>query len=355
MIDFSARTFSPFLSLLDFVRKQYLTRPKIGSENSVTAYLNDTTMLLRFWAEVWCPAHQIAASPMRVMDYSEDLLSAAMTWRVQERGCTVNTANKFRRHHLAVWQYAADLSTLATRNNPRLPRIAPPTRVLVPPYTEPEIAPECWSLEELSRIFEQAESAKGWLSKHVRCGEWHIAHLRTVYNTGVRIDAIMRTPLANLDLRRGEVKVPAWAQKDKAEQRFDLLPETIAALKKLRLHERLPAEAPIFADWPYDRPGAWPALTRRLRSFVRGAGFECNRRDLFHKLRRTFATFLARDQGIVAAQQWLGHSHLSTTWKYIDKRYYEGPRLNGSLPEPRPTGTNVRATLRVFDGDAEVG
>lgn len=359
MIDISAvsaRSFSPYLPTIDFVRDDYVKRPKIGSAKTREGYIDDARKLNLYWCEHWCPANRLPVRAIRLCDFSEELIVAAMQWHSAQRRCKVNTANKFRRQMLAVWRYAADLSIVANRRNPRLPVIAPPNRVLCHAYTEPVIEPECWSMEELGRIFDVVAKLRGRLNKEVTKSAWHSAHLWTVYNTGVRIDALMRTPLANLDLRRGEIKIPAGVQKDKAEQRFDLLPETIDALRRLRLHERMPADRPVFADWPHDpAPGAWHTLTKRLREFVLAAGFECTPRDLFHKLRRTFATYLARDQGIVAAQQWLGHSHISTTWRYIDKRYYDGPRLNGSLPSPRPLSDQVQLNLRIFAGDADVG
>lgn len=352
----TARSFSPFANTVDFVRAEYVTRPKISSPKTVEEYIDDARKMNQFFADNWCTKHQLSPRPMRLYDYSEELLVGAMQWHLSERGCQVTTANKFRRHMLAVWQYASDLSVVANRRNPRLPKIEPPSRVLCQAFTEPVIEPECWSMEELGEIFDVVGRLKGRLNKDVAKSAWHTAHLWTLYNTGVRIDALMRTPLANLDLRRGEIKVPASVQKDRAEQRFDLLPGTIDALRRLRLHERMPADRPIFSDWPHDpAPGSWHTLTKRLRTFVEQAGYECTSRDLFHKLRRTFATFLARDQGIVAAQQWLGHSHITTTWRYIDKRYYDGPRLNGSLPSPRPCRGDVQLSLRIFAGDADVG
>lgn len=358
MIDFTHATshmhFSPQTLLVEFVSKIYCRKASIGSEATVELYEDDSAKLSKFFAEHWCAERGIPPRPMQVADFSESLLQAAMRHDMESRGNVPNTANKLRRHMLAVWEYAADLSAVEHARDPTIPRMQPAKRILCQQFPEPKIEPRCWSLDELGKIIDSSAAMRGKINKEVRASTFHLAHSWFVYNTGARIDAVMRTPLYKLDLDRGEVQLPAYAQKQNAEQTFDLLPETIEALKRLRLFDRYPPEATIFADWPYDpTPGSWQILTKRYKQILTGAGLTCGPKDLFHKLRRTFATFLAIDQGIVAAQQWLGHSSVTVTWKYIDMRYYQGPRLNGSLPSPRPLADQVQ--LRVFRGDEAAG
>ncbi len=344
------RDFSPQLLLVEFVARHYLRRPSIDSIETVRLYNTDAKKLDTFFATKWCDERGIAPRPMQLGDFSEPLLQAAMRYDVDVRKTAVRTANRLRRHALAVWQYASDMSVVENQRNPEVPLIHPPKRALCPPFPSPKLEPECWSLAELGLLLDAAATMRGQINKDVRASTFHVAHMWFCYNTGARIDAVMRAPLANLDLDRGEVKLPAFAQKQNADQTFDLLPETIDALKRLCLHERYPPTATIFSDWPYDpAPGDWQVLTGRLRKMLKAAGLRCGRTDLFHKLRRTFATHLAIEKGIVAAQQWLGHSSVQVTWGYIDMRFYRGPRLNGSLPSPRPIADQVQ--LRIFKGD----
>jgi hypothetical protein len=103
------------------------------------------------------------------------------------------------------------------------------------------------------------------------------ALILVIYDTGLRITALTSIPMADVDLARGWVTVRADLQKQKAEQVFELHPDTIACLAKM----------PVGRAMLFPLPIRLPALRERLRKLLIQAGLRATRYDLFHKLRRT--------------------------------------------------------------------
>jgi integrase len=174
--------------------------------------------------------------------------------------------------------------------------------------------------------------------------KFFLALILFLLNTGVRINAAMRTPSAGLDLARGWLKVPAHIQKQLSDQHFDLLPLTVEALALISPSRN----TTIFEEWPYDRSeknrkrGKWPALTKRLKRILVNAGIYASVKDvpptdLFHKMRRCFASFVAAKSSTQTAQDFLGHSDVKVTKPYLDKRISPArPLLSNLLTEMMP-------------------
>ena len=59
-------------------------------------------------------------------------------------------------------------------------------------------------------------------------------------------------------------------------------------------------------------------LTAGLKRILTRAGLPTSERDLWHKIRRTFATQVNAKAGIAMAQTLLGHSSPAITQRYID-------------------------------------
>ena len=82
------------------------------------------------------------------------------------------------------------------------------------------------------------------------------------------------------------------------------------------------------------------ALERRYRKILKRAGLPSGARDLFHKIRRTNATYTADSAGEEAAQKQLGHSHIGLTRKsYIDPRLLKRDQNADALPRPTWSGS----------------
>jgi hypothetical protein len=210
------------------------------------------------------------------------------------------TVNKLFRVVTAVWRFAHDQELVA-----KLPKVEK--------YREDDLEPECWSPEEFDQILHHAARVKGRVGD-VSAGIFWLALITFKYSVGARISAVMRTPSKSLDLPAAQVKIPASVQKQKDDQRFDLLPQAVEALSMLRPERHVC----IFDDWRHDRTQmGWRALTKGLRKILRAAKLPDTSRDLWHKIRRTTITFVAAAAGRPRPSRSLAtliHRSPSDTW-----------------------------------------
>lgn len=164
-------------------------------------------------------------------ELSDDLAERFLASLI-ERGKSVPTANKYRRCPLAIWRYAwrKRLCSEAPRDVSR--------------FREAKRLPKAWSTEEVTRILEAARA-----TEEVYCGVpsrvWWPALLLTLYDTGLRIDAVLRRATADLS-PDGWLSVPAEDQKQNADQAFKLHPETLAAIAAME-----PERRELLFPWPY--------------------------------------------------------------------------------------------------------
>ena len=104
----------------------------------------------------------------------------------------------------------------------------------------------------------------------------------------------------------------------------------------------------VFDDWPYDRTKeGWPALTLQLKYCLVHGGLresvkKVTSRDLWHKLRRTFATTMYAESGdIELVRDMLGHSSIDVTYRYIDKTKVGRKMQADYLKDPSPRHLRV--------------
>lgn len=327
-------------TLRHFVETTYYRRRLAGgSRRTLADYLVCVGLMEKYWPEFLQEQDQ----PLRellITDLSDALLSGAMAWRVGQ-GRKNETANKLLRSIAAIWNLAVEEGLLER-----------PTKCK--PYPEIHHVPICWSQAELARLIEAAETDREWVAG-VRRSTIYAALIWLLYNTGSRIDAIMQTPdsAEHLSLDEKWILIKGEVQKGKKDQRFDLMPETINALRRLLAeteHAYGETGPTIFAAWPYDRTektDGWPALTGGLKKILARAGLPTDRKRLFHCVRKTCLTFVAANAGDSAAQAIGGHSDMSTTKRYLDPRFLKRPVVSEILPKPE-----VQRGPRLFKVDA---
>lgn len=294
--------------------------------------------------------------PARLDDLSAEHLTGAVN-RQLARGRERGTADKLRRVLLALWRQAAEFGLIAPP--PAMPRLH-----------ARRYDPTSWSLEELQKIVEGAGRLPGpsRLDRRVGpfdLGEWFPLPVLMVANSGLRLDAMMQIRWEWIDEASGVMIVPPQVQKDDEGLTVTLWPSVRERLETLRRRSNDPC---VFGDFPHDRRvPQWPALTLRLRWAIvlsgllgpwRGAARSVlaerarrlGRRDLWHKLRRTFATQMYASSGdIEFVSDLLGHSSIDVTRRYIDKSKI-GRRLQAeTIPDPAPP------TLRIFDPASDAG
>jgi len=211
-------------------------------------------------------------------------------------------ANKVLRHVQAILRYAKELGVLRGQ--------VPKTMKL----KEPRRLPEAWSVDQVQLILAEALRKPGLIGE-LPANRWWYSLLLTLYYCGGRVGAVLATEPIDLSLTERTIILRAAAQKQRADQLLHLPDQVIAAV------------APIYS---LRRRGVWPwphcrrHLFTQFRKLLDRAGVPCGqgRGGLFHKLRRTHASYMAAGGG--NASWSLGHSSPTIT-----RDHYLDPRIVG--------------------------
>ena len=290
----------------------------------------DYEIQLRHFERYWYQALDAAGLAMReptLGDLTPAHVQGAVDARLQA-GRSRATADKVRRFLLAIWNDAHLLDESG--------EIKAPGKKCKRRGKFPEHAPEAWTVEEYGRILWAAGRLEGRVGPFL-LSAWFPALLWIVYNSGLRISAAMAIRRSWINVASRRLVVPADVQKDDEARSVALLDETIDALAPLLIN----GKGGPFDDWPFDRnTDNWRALDRRLKKVIVDAGLvdsieHVSKRDLWHKIRRTFATQIVIATGSYEeAQRRLGHSSPKVTERYIDKSQLETAGERELLPRP---------------------
>jgi len=195
----------------------------------------------------------------------------------------------------------------------------PPRRMRKLPENPP--TPEAWTVDEVRRLLEFLERLPGWVGR-VPSGQWWSSLTLTIYWTGCRISAMLRTTAA--DYQPGGLTIRR--QKNGRGQWY-ALPESCCR----RIEEVLPESGPIW-QWPFHPKTLW----NRFRRYVELVGLPCPRThtQLFYRLRRTNASYCAAVDPAIAQRQ-LDHSSYDLTRRhYVDPRIARLQSAADVLPDP---------------------
>lgn len=247
-------------------------------------------------------------------------------FRCPQRGCTHRaqhalraspaTANKSVRTLVALWSEAIDQEW----NDQRKMRIRP--------LKEDLDNLHCWDQDDLQKILASCRHEPGELFLPCLTDAFWFALVKVIYYTGSRISAIMELTPADIDWSRHKITLRAATKKDRKCQVITVPDHVIAAIKAIYD----PARAYVF-PWPYGREKRdWRSLRTRYKRILKRAGLPAEKRDLFHKIRRTTATDVTIATGdLAAARKLLGHSSESVTRRYIDRRRIDETQDSASL------------------------
>jgi integrase len=190
-----------------------------------------------------------------------------------------------------------------------------------PPIRVPERVPQAWFSTEMQRLLDAAgeeQTTIGGIPGRL----WWRALLMTAYDTAERCTALVS--LKWHDIQGRHVLFQAETRKG---GRRDVIREigedTLAALEAIR-GTRGPDD--LVFPWPRTRSYLWGRLTIILRR----AGLPHGRRDKFHRIRRTTASYYAAAGG--SAQTLLDHADPATTRKYLDPRIVKGVSASTVIP-----------------------
>jgi len=240
-------------------------------------------------------------------DLSDELAVARfLAHRVRTREAA--TAAKDRSQLRAIHEFAARKKLLDTW----------PT---YPLFRVPERVPECWLADEFQRLIDSAA-----LEKVTICGipaaKWWRAILLTCYDTGERIGSVLSLKWS--EVRGCDVIYRAECRKGR---RRDILREisvqTADAMLEIRGDRK---HDDLVFPWDKNRQYVW----RRLEIILERANLPHGRKDKFHKIRKTTASYAAAAG--LDAQKLLDHADPATTKKYLDPRIVRQPSAASILP-----------------------
>jgi len=190
-----------------------------------------------------------------------------------------------------------------------------------PPVRVPERVPEAWFEGEMRRLLEAASLERTVLDG-IPGGLWWRAILLLAYDTAERASALTRLRWRNV--RENAV---LFLAEDRKGGRRDVLREigadTLAALEAIRGSRS--GDDHVF-PWPRSKSYLW----RRLEIILERAGLPHGRRDKFHRIRRTTASYFEAAGG--SAQRLLDHADPATTRKYLDPRIVCSQAAPGMIP-----------------------
>lgn len=194
------------------------------------------------------------------------------------------TVRNKRRQLLALWRFAyrTELTEVEPRN---IPREKVPRRV-----------PVAWTPEQVGLILDHCDAAPaldGWDVRHWR------ALVATAYVSLHRVQCLMKLRLDQIDLQTGWMTAKAEQLKQDRDHSSQIAPWALELVRET-------------LDGDRERLFPWPLHPRTLgvhyKKILRAAGLPCDRKSMFHRLRKTSYTIVHRELGVEAATQIAGHS-----------------------------------------------
>ncbi len=139
---------------------------------------------------------------------------------------------------------------------------------------------------------------------------------------GKRTDCPFRS--GEIHLRTGDGSI--FGSANRGEQFFRLYDQTIEAILAT-----LPPKRKLVFPWPFTHHRS---LYGRYKTILRRAGLPFTKRDMFHKIRRTTASHIARLVGQALASQHLGHQNPDSIKRYMDPRFTANHQAAQWMPRP---------------------
>jgi integrase len=227
-------------------------------------------------------------------------------------GRSAETSNKWARHLLALWRFAAKKRYVDEF----------PTVEL---FQTPKRIPRAWLREEIERLFKAASETSGMMNG-VPAGKWWTALLATMWWTGERITAVLSLQWSDFDTGTGWIVAPAEVRKGKyCDKAFWLPPDACNVLEQIRV----PGNLKIF-NWPLKQT----SIFYRYKRLLKRAGLPNDRMSMFHRIRRSMASHLKFAGG--DPQQALGHTNGAVTARYLDPRVTASGAPKDLLFNPLP-------------------
>lgn len=250
--------------------------------------------------------------PALLSDLTDENVGDVMQWLV-DNGRAPRTANKFKDCICAQWDFYKRKGIDEIKTWPSVENLPVPERV-----------PQCWSEKQLSSLFRAIVNQRGFIDD-VPAPTWWCGFVAVIYDTGERRYPVEHLPEGDVDLRDGKILFRAEHRKGKTRDLIrPIHPDTIAILSTM---VRGTPEAPLFR-----KPFCTATLYNRYKAILRQAGLSCDRSSMFHKIRKTTASFFESAGG--NATDLLDHSSRRVTLRYLDPSVVGGVNAVSLLPRP---------------------
>jgi site-specific recombinase XerD len=253
-----------------------------------------------------CFGESLGKEP-ELSDLQELKIAKFLAHRVRTKQAT--TAAKDRAQIRALWEFAARRKLVDTW--PTIPAVRVPKRI-----------PEAWLTGELQRLLDAAKAEKTTICG-IPGGLWWRAILLLCYDTGERIGAVLSLKWSGV---RGNSVL--FRAEDRKGRRNDILrdisDDTLAALLEIKRERNDNDEV-----FPWDN--CYTYIWTRLKIILGRAKLPAGRKDKFHKIRKTTASY-AEAAGL-SAQRLLDHANPCTTAAYLDPRIVKQRAAPEVLPK----------------------
>lgn len=248
-----------------------------------------------------------------LQELSGKLLAEYVQW-MREAGLSACSVKNERTRLLGIWRYAHD-------------RWEAPEPPRVPKLKVPREQPDAWSLEEVSRIIQEAGRLRDKPIEGIPANKYWVALLLVAWYTALRRGSLLSIRPEHLDLDQRWLYVPADAMKNFVGKRYRIGEDAAAALREIWGEREF-----VFAL----RDRTDHRLRHQPKKILKAAAVAPSRMKLnwFHKMRRTTATHVAVKAGLAAASALLGHSSAVLLKRYIDPTYMVGTDATEWLASP---------------------
>lgn len=253
-----------------------------------------------------------------IADLTEDNLIAVADFKIHGGGA-VATGKEYRAKLRALANFAFRRGAIATA--PDLPALREPRRV-----------PFAWTMQQMREMFAKvSESSRVIVGPDwsVPFSTWLTALLLCIWDSGERLGAMLLVEWQHLDWHSGRLVVPAEVRKGRtADKSFTLHPQTLESLRLLRDARRDPSPAGLIFEWPH----SIGTLFHWYREILKKADLPHGRKQMFHAMRRTVASFYKVAGG--DPTRLLGHSTPAVTEVYLSPVIVETPQPSSVLFRP---------------------
>lgn len=260
----------------------------------------------RFRYEIRRLAELLGRTPTTA-DLNTNTISRLMSQGI-EQGLSTETVAGTRKKFVALWRFAHQRRFVEEYPD-------------VPDIKVERDPPVAWTREEMEKLLSVCAKQKGYM-----CGVpanlwWHSLHI-VALDTGTRLGAMLKCEWADVSLAKATILFRGRTQKNKRGQVHPLRPEAVQELALIQEPQRK-----LVWPLPYHRSN----VTYHYKKLLSEAGLPYGRSDMFHKLRKTAATWFEQAGG--NATELLGHaSRKHTKDSYLDESQIERPHPASLLP-----------------------